>query len=136
MSALAGAGAVHSMPSYELCKRGVLVQERFGVAFTQLMKPCAISALKALALDDAKHRETHPARSRLAPSAARTVVANEPQLVEQQRRARRSRRPVRRGQRRRERRHPSTSRALAAARARPTEASCNTKVTPVKRYSS
>ena len=72
MSALAGAGAVHSMPSYELCKRGVLVQERFGVAFTQLMKPCAISALKALALDDAKHRETHPARSRLAPSAARS----------------------------------------------------------------
>ena len=69
MSALAGAGAVHSMPSYELCKRGVLVQERFGVAFTQLMKPCAISALKALALDDAKHRETHPARSRLAPSS-------------------------------------------------------------------
>ena len=72
MLALAGAGAVHSMPSYELCKRGVMFQERFGVVFTQVMKPRAIRALKALALDDAKHRETHPARSRLAPSAARS----------------------------------------------------------------
>ena len=72
MSALDGAGADHSMPSYELCKRGVMFQERFGVVFTQVMKPRAIRALKALALDDAKHRETHPARSRLAPSAARS----------------------------------------------------------------
>ena len=72
MSVLDGAGTVHSMPSYELSERGVLVQQLFGVASTQVMKPRAIRALKALALDDAKHRETHPARSRLAPSAARS----------------------------------------------------------------
>ena len=72
MSVLDGAGAVHSMPSYELSERVVLFQQRFGVASTQVMKPRAIRALGVLVLDDAKHRETHPARSRLAPSAARS----------------------------------------------------------------
>ena len=72
MSALDGAGAVHSMLSYELSERVVMIQQLSGAAYTQLMKPRAIRALKALALDDAKHRETHPARSRLAPSAARS----------------------------------------------------------------
>ena len=64
--------AVHSMLSHELSECVVMFQQVHGVASTQVMKPCAISALKALALDDAKHRETHPARSRLAPSAARS----------------------------------------------------------------
>ena len=72
MSVLDGAGTVHSMLSHELSECVVMFQQVHGVASTQVMKPCAISALKALALDDAKHRETHPARSRLAPSAARS----------------------------------------------------------------
>ena len=63
------------------------------------------------------------------------VVARSPKLVEPQRRARRSRRPVRRGQRRRGRRRPSSPRPRAAARARPTDASFSSKVTTVKRYS-
>ena len=65
MSVLDGAGTVHSMLSYELSECVVMFQQLRGVASTQVVKPCAISALKALALDDAKHRETHPARSRL-----------------------------------------------------------------------
>ena len=67
MSVLDGAGAVHSMPSYELSERVVLFQQRFGVASTQVMKPRAIRALGVLVLDDAKHREPQPTRRRLAP---------------------------------------------------------------------
>ena len=70
MSVLDGAGAVHSMPSYELSERVVLFQQRFGVASTQVVKPRAIRALGVLVLDDAKHREPQPTRRRLAPSAA------------------------------------------------------------------
>ena len=70
MSVLDGAGAVHSMPSYELSERVVLFQQRFGVASTQVMKPRAIRALGVLVLDDAKHREPQPTRRRLAPSAS------------------------------------------------------------------
>ena len=72
MSVLDGAGTVHSMLSHEPSECVVMFQQVHGVASTQVMKPCAISALKALALDDAKHRETHPARSRMPPSAARS----------------------------------------------------------------
>ena len=39
-----GAGAVHSMPSYELCERVVMVQQLFGGAFTQVMKARAVRA--------------------------------------------------------------------------------------------
>ena len=52
MSALDGAGAVRSMPSYELCERGVLVQQRFGVASTRVVKAQAIRALGVLVLDE------------------------------------------------------------------------------------
>ena len=72
MSVLDGAGAVHSMPSYELGKRGVMIQQRIGVASTQVVKARAVRALGALALDDAKHREPHPSRRRMPPSAARS----------------------------------------------------------------
>ena len=53
MSVLDGAGTVHSMLSHELSECVVLVQQLFGVAYTQVMKPRNIRALKALALDDA-----------------------------------------------------------------------------------
>ena len=70
MSVLDGAGAVHSMPSYELSERVVLFQQRFGVASTQVMKPRAIRALGVLVLDDAKHREPYPIRRRMPPSGS------------------------------------------------------------------
>ena len=78
MSALDGAGAVHSMPSYELCERGVLVQQRFGVASTRVVKARAIRALGVFALDDAKHREPYPTRRRMPPSAARSCQGDTP----------------------------------------------------------
>ena len=46
-----GAGAVHSMPSNELCERGVLVQQRFGVASTRVVKARAIRTIGVIALD-------------------------------------------------------------------------------------
>ena len=78
MSALDGAGAVHSMLSYELCERGVLVQQRFGVASTRVVKARAIRALGVFVLDDAKHREPYPTRRRMPPSAARSCQGTTP----------------------------------------------------------
>ena len=74
MSVLDGAGAVHSMPSYELSERVVLFQQRFGVASTQVMKPRAIRALGVLVLDDAKHREPQPTRRKKVGAERRELL--------------------------------------------------------------